>query len=100
MPPQPVEHIDIKISTALINSTFIDGFNIDKLGKVIHTFKNKKAAGPDELKPFVLKELPRYKLDELLFIYKSMIGSIYPISMDEVQNHMDPQTEEGHIQSF
>ena len=27
----------------------------------------------DGLKPFVLKELPRNKLEELLFIYKTMI---------------------------
>ena len=46
---------------------------MDKLGEVIQSFKNKKAAGPDELKPFFLKELPRNKLEELLFIYKSMI---------------------------
>ena len=73
LPPQPVEHKDIKISAALINSTFRDGFDKDKLGKVIHSFKNKKAAEPDELKPFVLKDLPRNKLEELLFIYKSII---------------------------
>ena len=72
-PPKPVEHKDTKISTALINSTVIDGFDLDKLDEVIHTFKSKKAAGPDEMKPFVLKELPCNKLEELLFIYKSMI---------------------------
>ena len=72
-PPQEVEHRDTKISTALINSTAIEGFDIDKQGEVIQSFKNKKAAGPDELKPFVLKELPRNKLEELLFIYKSTI---------------------------
>ena len=72
--PKQVEHKDTKIRTATINSTEIEeGFDLDKLEEVIQTFKNKKAAGPDELKPFVLKELPRNKLDELLFIYKTMI---------------------------
>ena len=72
-PPQRVEHRDTKISTATINSTEIEGFDIGTLGEVIQTFKNKKASGPDELKPFVLKELPYNKLEELLFIYKTMI---------------------------
>ena len=72
-PPQDTEHKNTKISTAAINSTEIEGFDIDKLDEVIQTFKNKKAAGPDGLKPFVPKELPRSKLEELLFIYKTMI---------------------------
>ena len=33
----------------------------------------QKAAGPDGLKPFVLRELPLNKLEKLLFIYKTMI---------------------------
>ena len=65
-----MEHKSEKISTATINSTEIEGFDIDQLDEVIQTFKNKKAAGPDGLKPFVL---PRNKLKDLLFIYKSMI---------------------------
>ena len=72
-PPKPIEHKNTKISTAAINSTDIVGFDMDKLDEVIQTFKNKKAAGPDGLKPLVLKELPRNKLEELLFIYKAMI---------------------------
>ena len=70
-PPQLIEHRNTKINTAIINSTDIDGFDIDKLDEVIQTFKNKNAAGPDGLKPFVLKELPRNKLKELLYIYKA-----------------------------
>ena len=72
-PPIQVEHKDTKIITATINSTEIEGFELDKLEEVIQTFKNKKVAGRDKLQPFVLKELPRNKLEELLFIYKTMI---------------------------
>ena len=72
-PPQPIKHNSTKISTATINSADIGSFDIDKLEEVIQTLKNQKAAGPDGLKPFVLKELPRNKLEELLFIYKTMI---------------------------
>ena len=72
-PPKQIEHKDIKISTANINSTDIDGFDIESLKEVIQSFKNKKAAGPDGLKPFILKELPQNKLEELLFIYKTML---------------------------
>ena len=64
-PPKPVEHKPTKISTA--SSTEIDGFDRDKLIEVLQTFKNKKAAGPDGPKLFVLKELPPNKLDELIF---------------------------------
>ena len=71
--PLAIEHKTIKISTTTINSTEIESFDIDKLEEVIQTFKNKKAAGPDGLKPFVLKELTHNKLEELLFIYKTMI---------------------------
>ena len=60
--PQVIEHKNIKISTTTVNSTEIEGFNIDKLEEVIQTFKNKKAAGPDGLKLFLIKELPRKKL--------------------------------------
>ena len=72
-PPTPVTHTDTKIKTSTINKTHINGLDMENLEGVIQTFKNKKAAGPDGLKPFVLKELPRNKLQELLFIYKSMI---------------------------
>ena len=40
--PQPMEHSSTKISTATINSTDIDRFDIEKLEEVIQTFKNKK----------------------------------------------------------
>ena len=72
-PPLPVTQKDVKISTATINSTDIEGFDMNKLEEVVQSFKNKKAAGPDGLKPFVLKELSKNKLEELLFIYKTMI---------------------------
>ena len=72
-PPKQIEHKDTKISTASINYTDIDGFDIDNLKEVIQSFKNKKAAGPDGLKPLILKELPHNKLEELLFIYKTML---------------------------
>ena len=62
-----------KIRAYDINNHNIDGFDLDNLEEVIKTFKNKKAAGPDGLKPFIIKELPKNKLQELLFIYKSMI---------------------------
>lgn len=67
---KPIEHKNTKIRTADINKSEIDGFDKDILNEVIQTFKNKKAAGPDGLKPLFLKELPRNKLEELLFIYK------------------------------
>ena len=45
-PPQTEDHKDTKISTALINSTDIEGFDIDKLDDVIQSFKNKKQLDP------------------------------------------------------
>lgn len=72
-PPQSIEHKETKITTVAINKAEIEGFDTYKLDEVIKTFKNKKAPGPDGLKPFVLKELPRNKRKDLLFIYKTMI---------------------------
>ena len=72
-PPTEVTHKDTRIKTVTINGNDIQGFTLTNLEEVIQTFKTKKAAGPDGLKPFVLKELSRNKLEELLFIYKSMI---------------------------
>ena len=37
-PIQPIEHKDTKISTVAIDSTVIDGFDIDQLEEVIQTF--------------------------------------------------------------
>ena len=46
---------------------------MNKLEEEVQSFKNKKAAEPDRLKPFVLRELSKNKLEELLFIYITMI---------------------------
>ena len=46
---------------------------MNKLEEVVQSFKNKKATGPDGLKPFVLKEFSKNKQEELLFILKTMI---------------------------
>ena len=73
IPPKPVKHTDTKIKTSTVNGSEIEGFDMENLEEVIQSFKNKKAAGPDGLKPFVLKELSKNKIEELLFIYKTMI---------------------------
>ena len=57
----------------LQQTTGIEGFDMNQLEEVVQSFKNKKAAGPDGLKPFVLKELSKNKKEELLLIYKTMI---------------------------
>ena len=72
-PLAPTTHPDIKMKTAEINSTNIPGFNEGNLIEVFNGFKSKKSPGPDQLKPFILKELPKSKVTELLFIYKSML---------------------------
>ena len=60
------EYSNQVIQTSRINATNIDGFDMDKLKEVINTFKNKKSAGLDGIKPHT-------KLSELLFIYKAML---------------------------
>ena len=64
---------NLKIKTEEINKTQIEGITLSNIEEAIHSFKSKKSAGPDGLKPFVLKELPISKLEELLFMYKAMI---------------------------
>ena len=64
---------DFKLKTVDINRTHIAGITLENIIEAINGFKGKKSAGPDGLKPFVLKELPKSKLEELLYIYKAMI---------------------------
>ena len=73
LPPKQVTYSNKFICTSEINGTQINGFDRDAVIEVIQSFKSKKAAGPDGLKPFVLKELSNNQINELLFIYKSMI---------------------------
>ena len=72
-PIQDTNHTDTKIQTSLINSACIPGINTEALETVFNGFKNKKSPGPDKLRPLILKELPRNKLEELIFIYKTML---------------------------
>ena len=41
------------------------------LEQVVQSFKNKKAGEPYGLKPFVLTELSKNKLEEPLFMYQT-----------------------------
>jgi hypothetical protein len=62
------------------NQTFAphhDWINIKTIKQAILNFKNDKAAGPDQLKPIVLKNLPENVLHRLCTIYSACIETSY-----------------------
>ena len=67
------QYTEISKQTREINELEVDWLTVAKLKEVFKIFKNKKSPGPDGLKPTVLKQLSKKKLEELILLYKATL---------------------------
>ena len=63
-----------KIRTSDIQRAFREWINPALVHKALHRFKPYKAAGPDELKPIVLQNLPDNAIQALTLIYQACVA--------------------------
>ena len=66
-----------KFETTQIRDAFQDWINPTLIKRAIKKFKPLKAAGPDNLKPIVLRHLPDNIIDMLTLVYQSCIALRY-----------------------
>ena len=67
------KYTEVRKQTREINELELEWLTVDKLKEVFKLFKNKKSPGPDGLRPTVLKQLSKNKIEELIFLYKTTL---------------------------
>ena len=72
--PKTQYHSSHKISTSELEENYKDWITPDLVCRSIRMFKPKKAAGPDGLKPIVMKYLPDNAIPTITIIYKACIA--------------------------
>ena len=77
--PKKQTHYDKtrKIKSLELVTKYIDWITLDRLKKALYGSEAKQSPGPDGLQPLVLKQLTHKKIQELIFIYKTMLHFSY-----------------------
>jgi exonuclease III len=92
--PNPPDRLPLE------DQSLTEQIHTEEIAAHIKYLKNRKAPGPDSIKPILLKKLPRDAIEKLTTIYNNCIQACYfPTAWKTSQNNNDPKTRKRPFRS-